>query len=105
MEKLGDENVASPFRSTGLDMDCGATSHSLAVLPAAYDVQSTRIIAADEDRREIFETLELGEGPATIVGAGMFTQCDFIIHFVRNRLLVNVAGAEADRVGIVVYPR
>ena len=52
----------------------------------------------------IFEILELSEGPAAIVGAGMFTQRDFIIDFVRNRLLVNVAGAETDRVGIAVKP-
>ena len=52
----------------------------------------------------IFETLELSDGPAAIVGAGMFTQRDFIIDFVRNRLLVNVAGAEADRVDRVASP-
>ena len=46
----------------------------------------------------IFETLALSAGPAAIVGAGMFTQRDFVIDFVRNRLLVNVAGSEADRV-------
>ena len=46
----------------------------------------------------IFETLALSAGPAAIVGAGMFTQRDFVIDFVRNRLLVNVAGVEADRV-------
>ena len=46
----------------------------------------------------IFQTLALSAGPAAIVAAGMFTQRDFVIDFVRNRLLVNVAGSEADRV-------
>jgi len=48
----------------------------------------------------IFALFEMSEGPAAIVGAGMFTRRDFIIDFVRNRLLINVAGAEAARVDI-----
>lgn len=39
----------------------------------------------------IFETFELSDRPAAILGAGLFTQRDFIIDFVQNRLLVNVA--------------
>jgi hypothetical protein len=35
--------------------------------------------------------------PAVILGAGLFTQRDFVIDFVRSRLLVNVAMDEADQ--------
>lgn len=40
---------------------------------------------------EIFETLQFGDNPAAILGAGLFIQRDFVIDFVRNRLLVRVA--------------
>ncbi len=43
----------------------------------------------------IFETLRLQDGPAAIVGAGLFTQRDFVIDFVRNRLLVRTALPDA----------
>lgn len=46
---------------------------------------------------EIFNTLMHGERPAAILGAGLFTQRDFIIDFVRNRLLVRVAMNEVER--------
>jgi len=45
---------------------------------------------------EIFETLLLQESPAAILGAGLFTQRDFVIDFVRNRLLVKVAMDEVN---------
>jgi predicted aspartyl protease len=45
---------------------------------------------------EIFETFMLGESPAAILGAGLFTQRDFVIDFVRNRLLVKVSMDEVD---------
>ncbi|NNL51732.1 MAG: hypothetical protein HKO73_13065 [Woeseiaceae bacterium] len=45
---------------------------------------------------EIFETLMLGDTPAAILGAGLFTQRDFVIDFVRSRLLVKVAMDEVD---------
>jgi hypothetical protein len=44
---------------------------------------------------EVFETLMLRDSPAVILGAGLFTQRDFIIDFVRSRLLVRVAMDEA----------
>ena len=37
-----------------------------------------------------------GDSPAAILGAGLFTQRDFIIDFVRSRLLVKVAMGEVD---------
>ena len=40
---------------------------------------------------DIFVTLQFDDRPAVILGAGLFTQRDFIIDFVRNRLLVRVA--------------
>ena len=45
---------------------------------------------------EIFETLLLRDSPAAILGAGLFTQRDFIIDFVRSRLLVKVAMHEIN---------
>lgn len=45
---------------------------------------------------KIFETLMLRDRPAAILGAGLFTQRDFIIDFVRSRLLVKVAMDEID---------
>ncbi len=46
---------------------------------------------------KIFDTLMLNGKPAVILGAGLFTQRDFVIDFVRSRLLVNVAMDEADQ--------
>ena len=48
---------------------------------------------------EIFETFMLDESPAAILGAGLFTQRDFVIDFVRNRLLVKVSMDEVDSSG------
>ena len=45
---------------------------------------------------EIFETLLLHNRPAAILGASLFTQRDFVIDFIRNRLLVNVAMHEVN---------
>lgn len=45
---------------------------------------------------EVFSILMPGDGPAAILGAGFFTQRDFVIDFVRNRLLVKVAMDEVD---------
>lgn len=45
---------------------------------------------------EVFSTLMPDDGPAAILGAGFFTQRDFVIDFVRNRLLVKVAMDELN---------
>jgi len=45
----------------------------------------------------ILETLMLDGSPVVILGAGLFTQRDFVIDFARSRLLVNVTTAEADQ--------
>ena len=45
---------------------------------------------------EIFATLMRSDSPAAILGAGLFTQRDFVIDFVRSRILVKVAMDEVD---------
>lgn len=45
----------------------------------------------------VFRALMRDNTPAAILGVGLFNQRDFIIDFVRSRLLVKVAMAEADR--------
>jgi hypothetical protein len=45
---------------------------------------------------EIFTTLMHDATPSAILGAGLFTQRDFIIDFARNRLLVRTAMSETD---------
>ena len=50
---------------------------------------------------EIFATLQQSEDPFVLLGAGLFNQRDFVIDFVRNRLLVKVAMDEVDEVGAV----
>jgi len=45
---------------------------------------------------EVFEAFRLRDSPAAILGAGMFTQRDFIIDFARSRLLVKVAMKEVN---------
>jgi len=47
---------------------------------------------------EIFATLQKSDSPFVILGAGLFNQRDFVIDFVRNRLLVKVAMAEVEDV-------
>ena len=48
---------------------------------------------------EIFSTLMQSATPSAILGAGLFTQRDFIIDFTRNRLLVKTAMHEAASPG------
>jgi len=45
---------------------------------------------------DIFEIFGLADSPAAILGAGLFTQRDFIIDFVRGRLLANISMTELD---------
>jgi len=45
---------------------------------------------------EVFSVLMPGGRPAAILGAGFFTQRDFVIDFVRSRLLVKVAMDELN---------
>lgn len=45
---------------------------------------------------EIFATLEHAEQPLAILGAGLFSQRDFVIDFARERLLIRSAMGEVD---------
>ena len=45
---------------------------------------------------EIFATLQHDDSPLVILGSGLFNQRDFVIDFVRNRLLVKVAMDEVE---------
>jgi len=45
---------------------------------------------------EVFSTLLYDDRPLAILGSGLFNQRDFVIDFVRNRLLVKVGMAEAN---------
>ncbi|MFQ5548833.1 MAG: hypothetical protein ACE5FV_11105, partial [Woeseia sp.] len=66
----------------------------------AAEVRTARVRWRDEvfaiaDLR-IFATLRRGDSPLAILGSGLFNQRDFVIDFVRNRLLVKVAMDEMD---------
>ena len=45
---------------------------------------------------EIFASLNYDDSPLGILGSGLFNQRDFVIDFVRNRLLIKVAMDEVD---------
>jgi hypothetical protein len=45
---------------------------------------------------EIFAIFGLADRPAAILGAGLFTQREFVIDFARGRLLINVSNGEVD---------
>jgi hypothetical protein len=51
---------------------------------------------------EIFVTLQQSDNPFVILGAGLFNQRDFVIDFVRNRLLVKVAMDEVNDIDTVM---
>ena len=67
------------------------------------EVRTGRVRWQDEDfsivELEIFEKLNRAATPCAILGAGLFTQRDFIIDFARTRLLVKAAMDEMDVTG------
>ena len=86
------------------DVFSGALESSTVVARlAAQEVTTAGIRWRNEDFSiadlEIFEVFTFGDSPAAILGAGLFTQRDFIIDFVRSRLLVKVAMDEIDDSG------
>lgn len=91
----------APSKLRHRDVFSGALENSTIVLQLEVDEVTTAgirwrnevFLIADI---EVFETLMLGDSPAAILGAGLFTQRDFIIDFPRNRLLVRVAMDEID---------
>jgi len=67
------------------------------------EVMTGRIRWRDEEftivELEIFKMLSRDVTPCAILGAGLFTQRDFIIDFSRNRLLVKITMDEANVIG------
>jgi hypothetical protein len=66
-------------------------------------VRTGRVRWQDEEfsivELEVFDMLSRADTPCAILGAGLFTQRDFIIDFARNRLLVKVVMDEATVIG------
>ena len=95
--------LAPPRLRDGNRMSGALDSSPIAARVNAEEVTTARIRWRNEQFSiadvEIFETLMLGDSPAAILGASLFTQRDFIIDFVRSRLLVNVAMDEVDAIG------
>lgn len=96
-QKLGIE----PTDSRDDDLVSGALEST----PAAARLETDEVTTASIRWRnevfliadlEIFSILMPDEQPAVILGAGFFTQRDFVIDFVRNRLLVKVAMDEVN---------
>jgi predicted aspartyl protease len=86
------------------DLLCGAIESSPVVARVRVDEVTTgRVRWRDEEftiaELEIFTTLKHCATPCAILGAGLFTQRDFIIDFTRSRLLVKVAMDEANVFG------
>ena len=70
-----------------------ARTEAMEVKTAGIHWQNEVFLIAD---LEVFETLQKSESPFVILGAGLFNQRDFVIDFVRNRLLVKVAMDEVN---------
>ena len=71
-----------------------ARTEAIEVKTAGIHWQNEVFLIAD---LEIFDTLRQGDNPFVILGAGLFNQRDFVIDFVRNRLLVKVAMDEVNK--------
>ena len=92
VELRDDDQVAGAIDST-----------PIAARIRAREVTTGRIRWKDEEfiiaELEIFTTLMQSATPSAILGAGLFTQRDFIIDFTRNQLLVKTAMREAEDPG------
>lgn len=88
-EIRGDDQISGALESTP-DV---ARFDAKEVKTASVRWRNERFLIAD---LEIFETLMLRDSPAMIVGAGLFTQRDFVIDFARSRLLVKLAADAAN---------
>jgi predicted aspartyl protease len=120
--KVGDQTMPAVFDlGAGLNMMNWAAASSLGLDPVELRheeqvsgaIESTPAVARIRAREvttggirwrneefliaelEIFTTLMHAATPCAILGAGLFTQRDFIIDFTRNRLLVKTAMHEA----------
>jgi len=90
-------------RSRGKDVVAGAIDSAPLTARIRIDEVATDSIRwRNEEFRvadlELFTTLLRGDVPYALIGAGLFTQRDFIIDFARNRLLVRVAMDEVDSI-------
>lgn len=63
------------------------------VKTASIRWQDEAFVVAD---LEIFQTLQQGDSPLVILGAGLFNKRDFLIDFQRGRVLVRIAGDDLD---------
>jgi len=90
-----------PVRLTEDEMLAGAVeSTPIVARYNAKEVRTARVRWHNEKfsvaDTGIFAVLPGGDGPLAILGLGFLGQRDFVIDFVRNRLLVNVAMDELD---------
>lgn len=70
-----------------------ARLHAKEVRTASIRWRNEVFLVAD---LEIFAALQHEDRPLVILGSGLFNQRDFVIDFVRNRLLIKVAMDEVD---------
>jgi hypothetical protein len=94
-----------PDKLAGDDQLAGAIdSTPIVARIRAREVRTGNIAWKNEEfiiaELEIFTTLMRSATPSAILGAGLFTQRDFIIDFSRNRLLVKTSMREAEEPGI-----
>jgi len=88
-EQEGEEIVSGALESTPVIAEFIARE----VNTASIRWRDEQFLVAD---LEIFETVQRADSPFAILGSGLFRQRDFVIDFVRNRVLVKVAMGEAD---------
>ncbi len=91
VRRSGDHLVSGVLESEPVT----ARTETMEVKTAGIRWQNEMFLIADF---EIFETLQKNDSPFVILGAGLFNQRDFVIDFVRNRLLVKVAMHEVDEI-------
>jgi hypothetical protein len=89
VDPRGDELLSGVFESTPVVAQFEAKE----VTTAGIRWRNEVFLIAD---LEVFATLQQGDSPLVILGSGLFNQRDFVIDFVRNRLLVKTAMDEVD---------
>jgi len=89
LNRRGEELLSGAFESTPVVARLNAKE----VRTAGIRWRNEVFLVAD---LEIFTSLQQDDSPLVILGSGLFNQRDFVIDFVRNRLLVKVAMDEVD---------
>lgn len=87
--RKGDQVLSGILKSTPVVAQLNARE----VTTASIRWRNETFFVAD---LEVLTVLQQGDGPIAILGSGLFSQRDFVIDFVRNRLLVKVAMDEVD---------